>query len=80
MKKEIQVPEIGESVASGILASWLKHDGDQVDEGEEIFELETDKATLAVPSPAGGALSSKKSSRRNASLWRAPIPAIQLLF
>ncbi|MFW5815082.1 MAG: 2-oxoglutarate dehydrogenase complex dihydrolipoyllysine-residue succinyltransferase [Spirochaetota bacterium] len=57
MKKEIEVPEIGESVSSGILASWLKEDGERVDEGEEIFELETDKATLGVPSPAGGVLS-----------------------
>jgi 2-oxoglutarate dehydrogenase E2 component (dihydrolipoamide succinyltransferase) len=57
MKQDIQVPEIGESVTSGILAAWLKSDGENVGEGEEVFELETDKATLAVPSPAGGVLS-----------------------
>jgi 2-oxoglutarate dehydrogenase E2 component (dihydrolipoamide succinyltransferase) len=56
MKKEIEVPEIGESVSSGILAAWLKENGEAVDEGEEIFELETDKATLGVPSPAAGTL------------------------
>ena len=56
MKKEIEVPEIGESVSSGILAAWLKEEGAQVEEGEEIFELETDKATLGVPSPAAGTL------------------------
>ncbi|MFW5683352.1 MAG: 2-oxoglutarate dehydrogenase complex dihydrolipoyllysine-residue succinyltransferase [Spirochaetota bacterium] len=56
MKKEIEVPEIGESISSGILAAWLKEDGAQVEEGEEIFELETDKATLGVPSPAAGVL------------------------
>lgn len=56
MKTNIEVPEIGESISSGILAAWLKDDGAQVDEGEEIFELETDKATLGVPSPAAGVL------------------------
>ncbi len=56
MKHDVQVPEIGESVSSGILASWLKQTGEAVSEGEEIFELETDKATLAVPSPASGVL------------------------
>lgn len=56
MKTEIVVPEIGESISSGILAAWLKSDGEIVSEGDEIFELETDKATLAVPSPASGAL------------------------
>ncbi len=56
MTTNIEVPEIGESVSSGILAAWLKEDGARVDEGEEIFELETDKATLGVPSPAAGVL------------------------
>ncbi len=56
MKKEIEVPEVGESVSSGILAVWLKEDGESVEEGEEIFELETDKATLGIPSPATGTL------------------------
>jgi 2-oxoglutarate dehydrogenase E2 component (dihydrolipoamide succinyltransferase) len=57
MKSEVVVPEVGESVSSGILASWLKEDGEQVSEGDELFELETDKATLAVPAPADGVLS-----------------------
>ena len=56
MKTNIEVPEIGESISSGILAAWLKAEGARVDEGEEIFELETDKATLGVPSPAAGVL------------------------
>lgn len=57
MKSDVVVPEIGESVSSGILASWLKEDGEKVSEGDELFELETDKATLAVPAPADGVLS-----------------------
>ena len=57
MATEISVPSLGESVTGGILAAWLKEDGDLVTEGEEVFELETDKATLSVPSPAGGVLS-----------------------
>lgn len=56
MSIDITVPEIGESISSGILAAWLKANGDTVSEGEEIFELETDKATLAVPSPVTGTL------------------------
>ena len=57
MKEKINVPEIGESVSSGIIAVWLKVDGELVAEGDELFELETDKATLAVPSTASGVLS-----------------------
>ena len=56
MKQEVKVPEIGESVTGGILTAWLKEDGELVNEGDELFELETDKATLSVPSPSTGVL------------------------
>ena len=57
MKTDVLIPEIGESITSGIIAAWLKGEGEEVQEGEDLFELETDKATLAVPSPASGMLS-----------------------
>ncbi len=56
MKEKISVPEMGESISSGIIAAWLKTDGESVKEGDELFELETDKATLAVPSTVSGVL------------------------
>ena len=57
MKLEITVPSVGESVTQGILSSWLKAEGDHVEEGSDLFELETDKATVTVPAPATGSLS-----------------------
>jgi 2-oxoglutarate dehydrogenase E2 component (dihydrolipoamide succinyltransferase) len=56
MKEEITVPSLGESVTSGILTAWLKTSGDYVKEGENLFELESDKATVEVPSTASGVL------------------------
>jgi 2-oxoglutarate dehydrogenase E2 component (dihydrolipoamide succinyltransferase) len=56
MKKEVKIPEIGESITTGVIVSWLKHNGDQVKEGETLFELETDKALLEIPSPGAGRL------------------------
>ena len=56
MKKEVQVPSVGESITTGIIVSWLKHNGDRVDEGDTLYELETDKAVLDIPSPAAGTL------------------------
>lgn len=56
MKQEITVPSLGESVTSGILTAWLKNSGDYVKEGENLFELESDKATVEVPSTASGVL------------------------
>ena len=52
----ITVPGVGESITEGILARWLKADGAAVKSGEPLFELETDKASAAVPSPSAGIL------------------------
>ncbi|MCG8479619.1 MAG: 2-oxoglutarate dehydrogenase complex dihydrolipoyllysine-residue succinyltransferase [Spirochaetales bacterium] len=59
MKQAVEVPQVGESVASGILAVWNVTDGAFVKEGDEIFELETDKATLPVPAPVSGVITIK---------------------
>jgi 2-oxoglutarate dehydrogenase E2 component (dihydrolipoamide succinyltransferase) len=57
VKQEIKVPSVGESVTQGVLSAWLKAEGAWVEEGSDLFELETDKATVTVPAPASGALS-----------------------
>jgi 2-oxoglutarate dehydrogenase E2 component (dihydrolipoamide succinyltransferase) len=56
MSVAIKVPAVGESITEGTIARWLKKDGDFIREEEPVFELETDKATTAVPSPASGTL------------------------
>ena len=56
MKSEIKVPSVGESITTGVVVSWLKRNGDQVEEGDMLFELETDKAVLEIPSPGAGTL------------------------
>lgn len=56
MSVEIKVPSVGESITTGTLASWLKSNGQSVQEGEMIFELETDKSLIEVPSPSTGVL------------------------
>lgn len=56
MKEEIKVPSVGESITTGVIVSWLKHNGDQIEEGDILFELETDKAVLEIPSTGTGTL------------------------
>jgi 2-oxoglutarate dehydrogenase E2 component (dihydrolipoamide succinyltransferase) len=56
MKKEVKVPSVGESITTGVVASWFKRDGDAVQQGENLFELETEKAVLEIPSPDAGTL------------------------
>ena len=54
MKIEVKIPSVGESIVSGVLTRWLVKNNDIVSEGDNIFEMETDKATVEVPSPASG--------------------------
>jgi len=56
MAVEIKVPSLGESIREGTIARWLKKDGDVVRVEEPILELETEKATADIPSPAAGVL------------------------
>jgi 2-oxoglutarate dehydrogenase E2 component (dihydrolipoamide succinyltransferase) len=54
---EIRVPTLGESVTEATIGKWFKHPGDAVAVDEPLVELETDKVTIEVPSPAAGVLS-----------------------
>ena len=58
MSTEIKVPAMGESVTEATVARWFKKEGDAVKRDEPLLELETDKVTVEVPSPAEGALES----------------------
>jgi len=53
---EIKVPEFGESIQEVQVGEWLKKVGDFVEKDEEIVELESDKATQALPAPEQGVL------------------------
>ena len=54
---EVKVPELAESITEGTIAEWLKNVGDNVDKGEAILELETDKVNVEVVSEEAGVLS-----------------------
>ena len=53
---ELVVPSMGESVRTAIVAKWLKRAGDPVALDESLVALDSDKATVEVPSPVAGIL------------------------
>jgi 2-oxoglutarate dehydrogenase E2 component (dihydrolipoamide succinyltransferase) len=55
----VVVPAAGDAVAEGRIARWLVADGAAVKADQNLFELETDKLTVEVPSPAAGVLKIK---------------------
>jgi 2-oxoglutarate dehydrogenase E2 component (dihydrolipoamide succinyltransferase) len=56
MTTEVRVPTLGESVTEATVATWFKKPGDPVAADEMLCELETDKVTVEVPSPAAGTM------------------------
>src|SRR5687767_1430414 len=56
----IVVPELGESVVEARVARWLKKEGDRVEVGDPLVELETEKVDLEVNADKGGVLASIK--------------------
>ena len=56
MSTEIRVPVLGESIVDATIASWLKKEGDTIQAGEALVELETDKVNIEVNAEQDGIL------------------------
>lgn len=54
MKFEFLFPDIGEGIHEGVLMKWLVKEGDNINEGDSLAEVETDKVTTEIPSPRTG--------------------------
>jgi pyruvate dehydrogenase E2 component (dihydrolipoamide acetyltransferase) len=53
---EFKLPDLGEGVAEGEIARWLVEVGQVIDEDDPLVEVQTDKTTVEIPSPAGGTI------------------------
>ena len=56
MAEVINMPKLGFDMAEGTLVRWVKSEGDQIERGEVLAEIETDKATVEVESQASGTI------------------------
>jgi pyruvate dehydrogenase E2 component (dihydrolipoyllysine-residue acetyltransferase) len=56
MATEIKLPRLGQGMESGTIVRWLKSEGEPVEKGEPLYELDTDKVTQEVEADAGGVL------------------------
>jgi pyruvate dehydrogenase E2 component (dihydrolipoamide acetyltransferase) len=56
MSVEVKLPRLGQGMESGTIVKWLKAEGDRVEKGEPLFEVDTDKATQEVEAEASGVL------------------------
>ncbi len=58
MPYEFKLPDLGEGLTEGEIAKWLVAEGEEVAEDQPLVEIQTDKTTVEIPSPAAGKVSS----------------------
>jgi pyruvate dehydrogenase E2 component (dihydrolipoamide acetyltransferase) len=56
MAAEVKLPRLGQGMEVGTVVKWLKAEGDKVEKGEPLYELDTDKVTQEVEAEAAGVL------------------------
>src|SRR5437867_11305828 len=54
MATELTLPRLGQGMESGTIVRWLKSEGERVEKGEPLYELDTEKVTQEVEADAGG--------------------------
>ena len=54
MQYEFKLPDLGEGLTEGEVARWLVAEGDEIAEDQPLVEIQTDKTTVEIPSPAAG--------------------------
>src|SRR6266700_2266601 len=58
MPYEFKLPDLGEGLTEGEIARWLVAEGDEIAEDQPLVEIQTDKTTVEIPSPAAGLVTS----------------------
>ena len=54
MPYEFKLPDLGEGLTEGEIARWLVVEGQELAEDDPLVEIQTDKTTVEIPSPAAG--------------------------
>src|SRR4051794_12031873 len=57
MAYEFKLPDLGEGLTEGEIARWLVSEGQEIAEDDPLVEIQTDKTTVEIPSPAAGVVS-----------------------
>src|SRR5436305_7309019 len=73
---DVLMPQLGETVAEGKITKWFKATGDAVKPGDNLFEIETDKVSMEVPSISAGTLTEIKVQTGETALVGAVVAVI----
>lgn len=56
MNRNVNMPKLSPEMESGVLCAWLKEEGDAVEVGDALFEIETDKVVNQIEATEAGTL------------------------
>jgi pyruvate dehydrogenase E2 component (dihydrolipoamide acetyltransferase) len=56
MATQVKLPRLGQGMDEGKVLQWLKGEGEKIEKGDELYEVETEKVNVEVESPAGGTI------------------------
>ena len=76
MATVVAMPKLGFDMAEGLLVRWVKREGEPVEKGEILAEIETDKATVEVEATRGGVLRSQVVAEKTSVPVGAPIAVL----
>ena len=76
MATVMEMPKLSDTMKEGVVARWLKKEGEKVTAGSPVVEIETDKATMEFESPAGGLLLKVLVGDAGTCALNAPIAVI----
>jgi 2-oxoglutarate dehydrogenase E2 component (dihydrolipoamide succinyltransferase) len=74
---EMLMPKMGESIIEGTILTWLKKEGDTIDQDESVLEVATDKVDTEVPATHGGVLKKILAKEGEVIAVGAPIAVIE---
>ncbi|WP_289029035.1 dihydrolipoamide acetyltransferase family protein [uncultured Algoriphagus sp.] len=74
---EMLMPKMGESIIEGTILSWLKSEGDEIEQDESVLEVATDKVDTEVPATHGGILKKILAKEGDVIAVGAPIAIIE---
>lgn len=77
MQHTVNLPVLGDTTRSAVIASWLVEVGDPVAQGQALMSVETDKVLADVPSPVTGVLVSRLVAEQDEVDVGAPIALIE---
>jgi pyruvate dehydrogenase E2 component (dihydrolipoamide acetyltransferase) len=56
MATQVKLPRLGQGMDEGKVLQWLKSEGDRIEKGDDLYEVETEKVNVEVEAPAGGTI------------------------